>query len=158
MLQKYKQQSLAVNLLNRKVRATIVHQVTEVSIKLLRKAYKELHGRSSSQGSLKFSIKGLTRNNQKYIEVTHFAVCFRNVENNSQDIHAEKVILAFDTYKQSNPSGQLDFGAAWVIARGLADKSVQLTKCPHCKSWVLLNARENRRERCGVCKTLLDNF
>jgi len=158
MLQKYKQQSLAMDLLYRKVRATIVHQVTGISIKLLRKAYKEIHGRSSSQGSLKFSIRGLTRNNQKFIDVTHFAVCYRTVENKYQDNHARKVIVAFDAYKQSNPSGQLDFAAAWVIAQGLGDKSVKLEKCPDCKAWVLLNARENRRERCGVCKTLVDNL
>jgi hypothetical protein len=158
MIEKYKQQSLAIELLSRHMRATIVHQITLVPIKLLRRAYRELHGRSSSQGSLKFSIRGLTRNNQKFKEVTLFAVCFRAAENRCLENNAQKVLLAFDTYKQSNPSGQLSFSDAWVIARGLSDKTVQLITCPHCKSWVLLNARENRRERCGVCSVCLENF
>lgn len=158
MLKKYKQQSLAMALLSRQMRATIVHQITELPIKLLRRTYRDLHGRSSSQGSLKFSIRGLTRNNQKFKDVTLFAVCFRAAENRCLESHAQKVLIAFDTYKQSNPSGQLSFSDAWVIARGLGDKTVQLITCPHCKSWVLLNARENRRERCGVCQVFLENL
>jgi flagellar transcriptional activator FlhC len=157
MLEKYKQQSLAMELLSRQMRATIVHQITRLPIKLCRKVYREMHGRSSTQGSLKFSIRGLTRNNQKFKEVTLFAVCFRVAENRCSANFVQKVLLAFDTYKQSNPSGKLSVSDAWVIARGMGDKTVQLITCPHCKAWVLLNARENRRERCGVCQFFLEN-
>lgn len=156
MLKKYKQLALAMELLNRQARATIVQQVTGLPIKLIRKTYRELHGRSSGRGSLKFSTRGVTSSNLRFKEVTLFAVCFRAFDDKHLESHAHRVIAAFDIYKQSNPAGQLNFSDAWVIAQDLRDKTIQITKCPHCQSWVLLNAREDLSERCGVCKTNME--
>ena len=55
--------------------------------------------------------------------------------------------------KNHTHASQLDFSAAWVIARDLLQGITQIIKCHHCGAAVLLNAREDASERCGVCKT-----
>lgn len=153
MFKIFNQHSLAMELLKRHARISIIHKETDVPKQLLRKTYRDLHGRSASPGALKYSTQGLTRNLKNYKEVTLFAVCFQKVESKSQESDIRKVIIAFDIYKKSCPSSQLDFSAAWVIARDLLQGITQIIKCHHCGAPVLLNAREDASERCGICKT-----
>ena len=155
MLKKYQQQTLAIELLKRHAKVKIVHQATGIPIKLLRQTYRQLHGRSPSRGSIKFSTRGLTGSRRKYKDVTLFAVCYRAAANKPADTQIQTLIYAFDAYKHSYPSGNLDFSAAWVVSQDIKDKKVQVSTCPHCRAWVLLNAREGRSERCEVCKSHL---
>ncbi|MGZ4959139.1 MAG: FlhC family transcriptional regulator [Methylomonas sp.] len=155
MLKKYHQQSLAIELLKRHAKIKIVHQATEIPIKLLRQTYRQLHGRSPSRGSIKFSTHGLTGSRRKYKDVTLFAVCYSAALNKQADSQIQTLITAFDAYKKSYPSGQLDFSAAWVVAQDIKDKKVQISTCTNCRAWVLLNAREDRSERCAICKSHL---
>lgn len=153
MLKTFKQQSLALELLKRHARISIVHKETGIPKPLLRNTYRDLHGRSSRPGALKYSTQGLTRTIKKYKEVTLFAVCFEKVASKSRENDIRKAISAFDIYKKSYPSSQIDFSAAWVIARALLQGITQIIKCNHCGAAVLLNAREDASERCSVCKT-----
>jgi flagellar transcriptional activator FlhC len=153
MLRTFHQHSLALELLRRHARISIIHRETGVPKPLLRKTYRELHGCSPRSGALKYSTQGLTRNIKKYKEVTLFAVCFEKIESQSQETDIRKVISTFDIYKKSCPTSQLDFSAAWVIARDLQRGNTHIIKCHHCGAPVLLNAREDALERCGVCKT-----
>jgi hypothetical protein len=155
MLKTFHQHSLALELLRRHARIAIIHKETGVPKPLLRKTYRELHGRSPRPGALKYSTQGLTRTIKNYKEVTLFAVCYEKVESKSQENDIQKIISAFDIYKKSCPTSQLDFSAAWVIARDLKAKQIEVARCAHCGASVLLNARDDLIERCGVCKTTL---
>ncbi len=155
MLKKYQQQSLAIELLNRHAKVKIVHQATGIPIKLLRQTYRQLHGRSPSRGSIKFSTRGLTGSRRKYKDATLFAVCYRAALNKQADSQIQTLIIAFDAYKKSYPSGQLEFSDAWVVAQDIKDKKVQISTCTNCRAWVLLNAREDLSERCSVCNNSL---
>jgi hypothetical protein len=153
MLKTFHQHALALDLLRRHARISIVHRETGVPKPVLRKTYRDLHGRSSRPGALKYSTQGLTRTIKKYKEVTLFAVCFQTVEAKSQENHIRKVIIAFDIYKKSLPSSNLDFSAAWVIARDLKARQIEVSRCTHCGASVLLKACDDMADRCGVCKT-----
>ncbi len=107
------------------------------------------------RGALKYSTQGLTRNIKKYKEVTLFAVCFQAVESKSSESDVRKVVIAFDAFKKSLPSSKLDFTAAWVIARDLNSRQIQIVKCTNCGASVLINARDDSKERCVVCNTSL---
>ena len=157
MLRKYQQQTLAIELLKRHAKVKIVHQATDMPIRLLRQIYRQLHGRSPSRGSIKFSTRGLTGSRRKYKDVTLFAVCYQAAANKPADNEIHTLITAFDAYKYSYPIGNLDFSAAWVISQDLITKKIELTNCPNCKVLNLLNARENSSEDCCVCKTPLEN-
>jgi len=152
MLKKYQQQTLAIELLNLHAKVKIVHQATGIPVKLLRQTYRQLHGRSPSRGSIKFSTRGLTGSHRKYKDVTIFAVCFQVATTKSTESQIQTLITAFNAYKKSYPLGQLEFSDAWVVAQDINDKKVQLSKCPQCRSWVLLKAREVLSDRCSVCK------
>ena len=103
MLKTFKQQSLALELLKRHARISIVHKETGIPKALLRNTYRDLHGRSSRPGALKYSTQGLTRTIKKYKEVTLFAVCFEKVASKSRENDIRKIIGAFDIYKKSYP-------------------------------------------------------
>ena len=154
MLKTFKQQSLALELLKRHARISIVHKETGIPKALLRNTYRDLHGRSSRPGAVKYSTQGLTRTIKKYKEVTLFAVCFEKVASKSRENDIRKAISAFDIYKKSYPASQLDFSAAWVIARDLLQAITKIIKCHHCGAAILTNARENMIERCEVCKSI----
>ena len=153
MLKTFKQLSLALELLKRHARISIVHKETGIPKALLRNTYRDLHGRSSRPGALKYSTQGLTRTIKKYKEVTLFAVCFEKVASKSWENNIRKVINAFDIYKKSYPASQLDFSSAWVVARDQQLGITHIVKCFHCGAAVLLNAREDDLERCSVCKS-----
>jgi flagellar transcriptional activator FlhC len=155
MLKTFHQYSLALELLRRHARISIIHRETGLPRPLLRKTYRELHGCSPHPGALKYSTQGLTRNIKKYKEVTLFAVCFQAVESNSSESDIRKIVIAFDSYKKSLPSSDLDFSSAWVIAKDLRARQIRLARCLKCKAAILLNARERDSERCEICKTSL---
>lgn len=157
MLKKYQQQTLAIELLIRHAKVKIVHQATGLPIKLLRQTYRQLHGRSPSRGSIKFSTRGLTRSRQNYMDATLFAVCFQTAIAKSTDETIKILIIAFDAYKKSYPLGRINFSDAWVIARDIIDNKIALTHCPRCRSWVLLNSREDSSmEYCSICRSYLN--
>lgn len=155
MLDNYKQQTLALELIKREARITTIHDETTLSIKWLRKAYREYHGISARSGDNKQSIHALTRTNKQYKEATAFAVCYRHAELVVEQVEIYKVINAFDAFKKIHPISQLGFSETGVIVEELKANTIELTRCPVCNCWNLLRARPNHIERCGVCKQLI---
>lgn len=155
MLEIFYQQSLAIELIKRKARITMIQKTTGLSIKWLRKAFREYHGFSAHSGNEKQSTLALTKTNRNYKEVTIFAVCYRNAETLMRRKDVEIVIDAFDAFKKIHPNAHLDFPEACVIIDDLKNNSIELVKCSHCACWNLLNARICIKERCGICKTQL---
>jgi hypothetical protein len=78
------------------------------------------------------------------------------VDSHSQDKgNVRDIMTAYDMFERTRHSSQLDFSAAWVIARDLRTKQISLVRCGHCGASVLINAREAARERCVVCKEVV---
>ena len=85
-----------------------------------------------------------------------FAVCFQLVDSDNREKgDISTVMTAYDLFKRTRPASQLDFSAAWVIARDLRSQQISLVKCGHCGASVLLNVRETKHERCAVCKKVV---
>jgi len=155
MLDNYKQQTLAFELIKRKARITTIHQETAISIKWLRKAYRQYHGFSACSGDNKQSIHALTRTNQQYKEAAAFAACYRQAQFIIDQRSIYQLINAFDAFKKMHPASKLAFSETSVIIEELLANTIELTRCPVCNCWNLLRARMNHIERCGVCKTRL---
>ena len=143
---------LALELLRRHALIAIIHEVTDIPIKVLRATYKKMHGHSSQRGKPKNSTRGLTRTIKAYKEATLFAVYFKTVNSEISESQIQKVIIAFDAYKELFPTSRLDFSAAWVIAREMQNEIISLMKCT-CGAAILINAREDLNDRCEICKT-----
>lgn len=146
----FEKQQLALELILRDARLTLIHDVTDIPIKVLRPTYKAIHGRSSRSGQPKQSSRGLTRKRQAYQEVTLFAVYLQMTNTQSNQDTATKVIDAFDRYKAQFPANRLDFYGMWLIANELVMGIIKLTECD-CGAAVLLNAKDDLDDRCLVC-------
>lgn len=159
MFKNFARQALALELLKRHARISIVHRETAIPKQVLREAYRELHGRSPSPGALKYSTQGLARNLRKRKAVTLFAVCFQTVESHSRkdNIQIQKVLVAFDLFKKFYPDSPLDFSEAWVVARDLMAKQIEVVRCPYCGSAVLIHGRDGSKERCAVCNKAIES-
>ena len=155
MLDNYKQQTLALELIKRKARITTIQKATGLSVKWLRQAFREYHGYSARSGNDKQSIEALTRTNRQYKEVTLFAVCYQASEMINHDGHIQNIIQAFDVYKMLCPSSRLDFADAVMVSKDLKDQKIQLTNCPNCGAVVLIGARESYPEKCTVCRRVM---
>jgi hypothetical protein len=155
MIDNYKQQTLALELIKRKARITTIHEETTLSIKWLRKAFREYHGVSARSGDNKQSIHALTRTNQQYKEATAFAVCYRHAELVVEQARIYQVINAFDVFKTMHPASRLSFSETDMIINELIANKIELTRCQVCNCWNLLRARMDQVERCGVCKELI---
>lgn len=153
MLELFYKQSLAIELIKRKARIAMIQKTTGLSIKWLRKAFREYHGFSARAGNEKQSTIALTRKNRNYKEATIFAVCYRNAETLIRRKEVDIAIDAFDAFKKIHPYAHLDFPEACVIIDDLKTNAIELVKCSHCSCWNLLNARLCIKERCGICKT-----
>jgi flagellar transcriptional activator FlhC len=155
MLDIYKRQTLALELIKRKARVAMIHEETNISIKWLRKAYRQYHGVSARSGDSKQSIHALTRTNKQYKEATAFAVCYRHAELILEQDGIHIAINAFDVFKTMCPTSQLDFSDAYLIAKNLQDRKIEVNKCQNCGSAVLIKARINFIEACVICRGLI---
>ncbi|MDD2739910.1 MAG: FlhC family transcriptional regulator [Methylomonas lenta] len=155
MLDTYNQQSLAIELIKRKARITLMQEVTGLPKKWLRQTFREYHGFPARSGDNKQSIQALTRTNKQYKEATAFAICYKHAELVVDQGGIHSVINAFDVFKKMCPTSQLDFSGAYLIAKNQQDRKVEVKTCPNCESAVLIKARINFIETCVICRTLI---
>jgi hypothetical protein len=156
MIKTFKQYQLAITLIQRQARIAVIVRETTIPRELIKATYKEILGRSGSPGPIKESIRGLTHNVKRYKEATLFAKIYRSIEAENALGGIDNVIQAFDFFKVSLPCGSLDFTTAWLIARDLRNKQLQMAQCHRCYSPVLIIlGSEKSLKRCCVCKTAL---
>jgi hypothetical protein len=148
-------QSLAMELIRRNARISIIEKATGLSSRLLQASYLEFHGFSATSGRSKQSARGLTRTMKRYKETTLFAVCYRTTEYKIDETEIQKAIIAFDAFKKIYPTSQLDFSGAWVIVQDLKELKFVFSKCFQCQSTVLLHNPASQSDRCFVCNIRL---
>ena len=153
MIKAYQRQALALDLLRRNARITIVHKVTGISRRILNYTYFQLHGRSASGGAMKKSTVAITRNVTAFKEAILFTICYQTADSLINDDEAQKVIVAFDAFKKLTPDSKLDFSGAWGVADDFRNKKITLIRCTKCQAAVLLNARLDPVHHCMYCKT-----
>jgi hypothetical protein len=148
------QLNLAVALLRRKARVSIVHHETGVSRPKLRLLYRALHGHGAPSGQLS-AIGGATiQTRLQQVHAGLFAAlyeCYGGAEVTRQlDIRA--VIAAHDLYKSLVPrEAQIDFNGAWVIARDLRVGMSELRSCGDCAVRYLVSSESRLAPSCPFC-------
>jgi hypothetical protein len=153
MLEKLSQYTLAVELIKRHARIAIILRETKAPKKMIKKAYREMIGKSGSSGPIRDSSRGLTKNMRQFKEATLFAGILHIIEQKSTGNNIENVIQAFDFYQNTSRTKLIDFTTAWVIARDMRLKHLLLTKCEFCGSTAIVFViNEKSNDRCAVCK------
>jgi hypothetical protein len=158
MLKIHQRQTLAIELLRRNARISIVHKVTGISRRILTDTYFQLHGRIASSGAMKQSTQAITRNLTAFKEAIFFVVCYQTTESLVNEAETQKIIVAFDMFKKLAPYSKLDFSGAWVIADEFRQQKITLIRCTRCQAAILLNARLDPVHYCMYCKGSLKRF
>ena len=145
---------LAVSLLRRKARVSIVHHETGVSRAKLRTLHRELHGRSAPSGQIPMIGGATIQTRAQQIHAGLFAALYARYGGPSAtrqlDIHA--VISAHDLYRAMvPPEPKVDFNTAWVIARDLRVGTSELRTCRACEAPYLFASASRLAPTCPLC-------
>jgi hypothetical protein len=136
VLDKIARLNLAVELLRRKARISIVHRETGVSRPRLRILHRELHGEGASSGQLP-AIGGATiQTRLQQVHAGLFAALYERYAGSelTRQLDIRAVISAHDLYESIvAQESLLDFNAAWVIARDLLVGTSELRFCSVCE-------------------------
>lgn len=148
------QLNLAVALLRRKARVSIVHHETGVSRPKLRLLYRDLHGHGAPSGQLS-AIGGATiQTRLQQVHAGLFAAlyeCYGGPEVPRQ-LNIRAVIAAHDLYESLVPQApRVDFNGAWVIARDLRAGMSALRSCPDCVVRYLVSSESRLDPSCPFC-------
>ena len=148
------QLNLAVALLRRKARVSIVHHETGVSRPKLRTLYRELHGRGAPSGQLS-AIGGATiQTRLQQVHAGLFAALYEYYGGPkvTRQLDIRAVIAAHDLYESLVPQApQVDFNGAWVIARDLRVGMSALRSCPDCVVRYLVSSESRLAPTCPFC-------
>jgi hypothetical protein len=160
MLEKHARLCLALALIARRTRLSIVHQETDIPRDALRALYRELHGASAPSGQLPSAGGGAITTRQLQVCASLFALTYRQFRRSqsrsghnglpSRPIHA--VIRAYDALDALlGADNCLDMTLCWTFARDLRTGAATLQCCPDCQISFLI-AREGRfAQGCPLC-------
>lgn len=145
--------ALAVELLSLRARINIISEATGLSMKILRKAYFDMHGKSPPSGSLKFNPNFIYKSISKSKEATIFVFFFR-IENH--DEFSRRCISAYNRYeayvlKLSKIQPLLDVSDCWMLAKWSICGVIKLSRCGKCRSAKLI-INDFQKNHCPICR------
>ena len=148
------QLELAVELLRRKARISIVHHQTGVSRSRLRALYREIHGHGAPSGQIQMIGGVAIQSRTQQVHAGFFAALYERYAGPamSRQLDIRAVIAAHDLYESMVPQGpQLDFNGAWVIARDLRVGTSELRTCTSCELRYLVASASRLAPTCPFC-------
>ena len=160
MLEKHARLRLALALIARRTRLSIVHQETDIARDALRALYRELHGASAPSGQLPSAGGAAITTRQLQVCASLFALTYRAFRRSqclsghnglpARPIHA--VIRAHDVLGALlGADNRLDMTLCWTLARDLRTGAATLQRCPDCEIRFLI-ARDGRfAQGCPLC-------
>jgi hypothetical protein len=144
---------LALALLRRRARISIVHRETGISRKRLRALYVELHGQMASCGPLPALGGAKIANRAVQIQAGLFASIYvRYVGRGRTGGGLAALISAYDLYRVLAPAERpLDINDAWVIAGDLRIGTSRLCTCVRCALHYLVASDSRVPPTCPFC-------
>jgi hypothetical protein len=146
---------LARELIARRARVSIVHLETGVSRGRLRQLYRELHGHSAPCGQLPAIGCAAIQTRRTQLHASLLARAYERIGGPSvyRTLDIRSVIAAHDVYRllARRAAPEIDFTAAWVIARDLRVGASQLCRCPRCEVHYLVSENSRTAPTCPVC-------
>jgi hypothetical protein len=159
-LERHRRTALAIALLQRRLRTSIVHQLTDIPLSVLRELHHEIHGRKPASGQLP-STGAILRRPTQQMNASVFACLYRTFGGDGilAAVDVDALLRAHDLYlKQSTcyrGSGQgeqpIDLTQAWVIARDLSTGVARLRSCRRCGLRHLIADLQRAPPTCPAC-------
>jgi hypothetical protein len=148
------QLNLALELLRRKARVSIVHHETGVSRPKLRVLHHEIHGHGAPSGQIPMIGGATIQTRALQVQAGLFAALYERYAGPAmtRQLDIRAVITAHDLYESMVPQEpQLDFNAAWVIARDLRVGTAELRCCGACEVPYLVASASRLAPTCPLC-------
>lgn len=153
----YRKLALAIRLIERNLRTSIVAVHTNLSATQLRTLYHEIHGHASVSGMFPESDRLFTTH-QRAMEASLLLTAYLHCAGPSayQQIDIEALLRAHDFYMDvrgecanwSHPA--LDLTMAWILARDLRSCVVDLRTCP-CGIRFAVHEQQRIQAHCPIC-------
>lgn len=146
--------ALAIALLRRKARISIVHHETGVPREKLRRLHRDIHGRSPPSGQIPMIGGATIQTRAQQVHAGLFATLYVRYSelDTTRQIDLPAVIAAHDLYLSLVPQApQLDFNAAWAVARDLRVGSAELHTCRACEVSYLVSSASRLAPTCPFC-------
>jgi hypothetical protein len=145
---------LAVSLLRRKARVSIVHHETGVSRAKLRTLHRELHGRSAPSGQIPMIGGATIQTRTQQVHAGLFSALYARYggPSTTRQLDIRAVMAAHDLYRTMVPrEPTVDFNTAWVIARDLRVGTSELRTCRACEAPYLFASASRLAPTCPFC-------
>lgn len=159
-LQLHARMDLAIALIRRGMRTSIVGQITGVHPALLRQLHHEIHRRKPASGQLPTSY-GVLRTPLLQAGASAFASLYRSLAPGdvrlaldtdalvgAHDLYLEQVGGIVGSGEHGTP---IDINQAWTIARDLTTGVVRFQFCARCRVHYVVADLSNRPPSCPVC-------
>jgi hypothetical protein len=151
---------LAISLIRRGMRTSIVHQITGVQMVLLRQLHHEIHRRKPASGQLPTSY-GVLRTPLMQAYASAFASLYRSLASGDVQsaLDTQALIKAHDLYLEQVSDGaasggqgvRFDVNQAWTIARDLTTGVVRFQFCQRCRVHYAVVDLSTRPLTCPLC-------
>jgi hypothetical protein len=146
--------ALAVALLRRRARVSIVHHETGVSRAKLRALFREIHGRGAPSGQIPMIGGATIQTRAQQVHAGLFAALYERYGGpaTTRQLDIRAVIAAHDLYLSMVPrEPHVDFNTAWVIARDLRVGTAELRTCSACAVRYLVASASRLAPTCPFC-------
>lgn len=158
ILQGMEDMHLAKRLIELDARMSVLEAETRLHPELLRKLYKEMTGKSPSQGLLPFSADwymGWRAN----VQSTIFYSMYQAMSDQNTGNRIDSILLAYKIYCEHEISRMdggeraLSFTRAWMLVRYVSSGVMQMTDCLACHHSYITHANEIKKSFvCPSCK------
>jgi len=158
-LHRHRQRTLALQLLQRRLRSTPVQHLTGLPIKEVRALHRAVHGFSAASGPLHHTAS-LMLNRRVQAQLSVYALLYRRLADATapQTIDADALIRSYDLFVElggqrgeTSTGRDFDFTAAYVLVRDLCDGAVHLLPCGSCGIGYLVAAEAPVPPTCPFC-------
>lgn len=145
--------NMAMQMIEIGLRPPIVHATTGLCKNRLRRIYKEMHGKSASQGRVSEYAYSRLKTRNQVIESTGFYHIYYRLGGDRilRVLDGNLFLKAYREYEISFSPACIDAQTAWYIARDLRENVLEPRCCPECSRGYLYDARSDLMVRCPLC-------
>lgn len=146
---------LSVELIQAKLRPSVVQSLTGLSKESLRVIWKESHGESPPTGMLPSSALSFVTNVQAVRSLSAIVLMHQRLHK-TKELTARTLLETWRGYQallaNINPSENIDINAAYFVLRDVRIDILTVMQCGNCKISYIYDRAKTLTSRCPYCK------
>jgi hypothetical protein len=142
---------VAHELIQHKLRITIVHRLTKIPLRPLRLRWRQLHNESATGGKLPDSVRAFIDNAMMLANLSSFVAIYNYVDGNDGKAITPAMLLRVWELHCRFGNCNLDINAAWFAIRDVRSKIVGWQKCSCCQTSFIVEPNTPHARSCPYC-------